>query len=121
MRAACNDRTSIQSKFQIEEGSVMFDVETLWSDFASPVGSAEDYINSLRGRQMNVFFMGERVPEPVDHPVICPSINAMTETYRLATERPELTVARSTVLSTSRPMRTTSSPSTRSLHGAGSP
>ena len=34
--------------------------------------------------------MGERVPEPVDHPVIRPSINAMAETYRLATERPEL-------------------------------
>ena len=28
--------------------------------------------------------------EPVDHPVIRPSINAMAETFRLATERPEL-------------------------------
>jgi 4-hydroxybutyryl-CoA dehydratase / vinylacetyl-CoA-Delta-isomerase len=39
---------------------------------------------------MNVFFMGERVPEPVDHPVVRPSINAMAETYRLATEQPDL-------------------------------
>ena len=39
---------------------------------------------------MNVFFLGERVAEPVDHPVIFPSINAMAETYRLASERPEL-------------------------------
>ena len=38
----------------------------------------------------NVFFMGERVPEPADHPVIFPSINAMAETYRLASERPDL-------------------------------
>jgi 4-hydroxybutyryl-CoA dehydratase / vinylacetyl-CoA-Delta-isomerase len=59
-------------------------VETLWADFATPIRTAEDYINSLRGRRMNVFFMGERVPEPADHPVIRPSINAMAETYRLA-------------------------------------
>ncbi len=68
----------------------MLDIETLWADFARPIVTADDYIASLRGRRMNVFFMGERVPEPVDHPVIFPSINAMAETYRLASERPEL-------------------------------
>ena len=66
----------------------MQDVEALWAEFSRPIVTADDYIASLRGRQMNVFFMGERVPEPVDHPVIRPSINAMAETYRLATERP---------------------------------
>jgi 4-hydroxybutyryl-CoA dehydratase/vinylacetyl-CoA-Delta-isomerase len=70
-------------------------VEALWADFASPIVTADDYINSLRGRRMNVFFMGERVPEPAEHPVIRPSINAMAETYRLASERPELATARS--------------------------
>ena len=70
-------------------------VETLWADFATPIRTAEDYINSLRGRRMNVFFMGERVPEPVDHPVIRPSINAMAETYRLATEQPDLATVHS--------------------------
>jgi 4-hydroxybutyryl-CoA dehydratase/vinylacetyl-CoA-Delta-isomerase len=44
-----------------------------------------------------VFFMGERVPEPVDHPVIRPSINAMAETYRIATERPELASVRTDI------------------------
>ena len=68
----------------------MQDVETLWADFATPIKTADDYINSLRGRRMNVFFMGERVPAPVDHPVIRPSVNAMAETYRVATERPDL-------------------------------
>ena len=68
----------------------MPDVDGLWTDFARPIATAEDYIASLRGRRMNVFFMGERVPEPVDHPVIFPSINAMAETYRLASERPTL-------------------------------
>ena len=67
----------------------MRDVETLWSDFATPIKTADDYINSLRGRRMNVYFMGERVPEPVDHPVIRPSVNAMAETFRVATERPD--------------------------------
>jgi 4-hydroxybutyryl-CoA dehydratase/vinylacetyl-CoA-Delta-isomerase len=64
--------------------------ETLWADFKKPIVNVDDYIASLRGRRMNVFFMGERVPEPVDHPVIRPSINAMAETFRLASERPEL-------------------------------
>src|ERR1700757_538597 len=72
-------------------------VETLWADFAAPIRTAEDYINSLRARRMNVYFMGERVPEPVDHPVIRPSINAMAETYRLPTQRPQLARARSEI------------------------
>src|SRR5579871_4554512 len=68
----------------------MQDAETLWADFARPIANADDYIASLRGRAMTVYFMGERVEEPVDHPVIRPSINAMAETYRLASERPQL-------------------------------
>jgi 4-hydroxybutyryl-CoA dehydratase/vinylacetyl-CoA-Delta-isomerase len=80
----------------------MNSVETLWADFARPLVTADDYINSLRGRRMNVFFMGERVPEPVDHPVIRPSINAMAETYRLATEQPELATARADGLAVNR-------------------
>ncbi|MBN8982428.1 MAG: hypothetical protein J0I29_14300 [Rhizobiales bacterium] len=65
-------------------------VEKLWEDFKRPIVNADGYIASLRGRAMNVYFMGERVTEPVDNPVIYPSINAMAETYRLATERPNL-------------------------------
>src|SRR4029077_6121069 len=72
-------------------------VDTLWADFAAPIRTAEDYINSLRGRRMSVFFMGERVPEPVDHPVIRPSINAMAETFRIATEQPALATAHSAI------------------------
>ena len=75
----------------------MDSVESLWADFANPIVTADDYINSLRGRGMNVFFMGERVAEPADHPVIRPSINAMAETYRVASERPELGTVRSDI------------------------
>jgi 4-hydroxybutyryl-CoA dehydratase / vinylacetyl-CoA-Delta-isomerase len=78
----------------------MQDIETLWADFARQIVTADDYIASLRGRRMNVFFMGERVPEPADHPVIFPSINAMAETYRLATERPELGGVKSDIAGT---------------------
>src|SRR6185312_3395162 len=65
--------------------------------FAERIVTPDDYVNSLRGRSMNVFFMGERVPEPVDHPVIRPSINAMAETYRLATEQPDLASVHSAI------------------------
>jgi 4-hydroxybutyryl-CoA dehydratase/vinylacetyl-CoA-Delta-isomerase len=34
--------------------------------------------------------MGERVLEPVEHPIIRPSINAVAETYELANRNPEL-------------------------------
>lgn len=54
------------------------------------IESAADYIESLRGRDLRVFFMGELVPEPVDHPVIAPSVRAVAETYELAQREPEL-------------------------------
>jgi len=57
------------------------------------IRTGEDYIESLRGRNLNVYFMGERIAEPVDHPVIRPSINAVAETYDLAAENPELASA----------------------------
>ncbi len=60
-----------------------------------PIKSTQDYIDSLRGRQLQVYLMGERVPEPVDHPLIRPSVNAMAMTYQLATEEPELATIKS--------------------------
>ena len=53
----------------------------------------EAYVDSLRGRGLKVFLLGERVDEPVDHPVIRPSVNAMAATYRLALDEPELATA----------------------------
>ncbi|HSN89096.1 MAG TPA: 4-hydroxyphenylacetate 3-hydroxylase N-terminal domain-containing protein [Thermoanaerobaculia bacterium] len=58
-----------------------------------PIVTGEDYIRSLRGRGLRVFLFGELVPEPVDHPVIRPSINAVAETYDLAVRHPELATA----------------------------
>ena len=48
-----------------------------------PIKSGSDYIDSLRGRNLKVYLFGELVKEPVDHPMIRPSINAVAETYRV--------------------------------------
>ena len=62
-----------------------------------PIGNGEDYIESLRGRELAVYLMGERVGEVVDHPMIRPSINAMAATYDLAVEDPGLATAESSI------------------------
>ena len=58
-----------------------------------PIRSGKEYIESLRGRNLNVRLFGERVEEPVDHPIIRPSINALAETYCLAVREPDLATA----------------------------
>jgi 4-hydroxybutyryl-CoA dehydratase / vinylacetyl-CoA-Delta-isomerase len=60
---------------------------------AKPIVTGADYTESLRARNLRVYFLGERIPEPVDHPVIRPSINAVARTYDLAVEHPELASA----------------------------
>ena len=54
------------------------------------IQTGEDYINSLRGRGLKIYLFGELVAEPVDHPMIRPSINALAKTYDLAIKVPEL-------------------------------
>jgi len=66
----------------------------IWGSYET-ITTAKDYINSLRGRNMRVFLFGEQIDEPVDHPVIRPSINALAATYTLAQEDTDLAVARS--------------------------
>lgn len=52
--------------------------------------TGQDYIESLRGRKLTVYLMGQLIDQPVDHPIIRPSINAVAETYDLAVRQPEL-------------------------------
>ena len=54
------------------------------------IRSSDEYIKSLRGRKLEVYLFGERVEEPVDHPMIRPSVNAVAATYDLAQSDPEL-------------------------------
>ncbi len=62
------------------------------------ISDGAGYIESLRGRDLRIFFMGERVAEPADHPVIRPSINAVAATYDLAVTDPDLAAARSDLM-----------------------
>ena len=54
------------------------------------ITTGEDYINSLRGRDLKIYLFGELVEDYVVHPMIRPSINAVAETYDLAVREPEL-------------------------------
>ncbi len=75
--------------------------KTTESDFLSghqhPIESGEDYIDSLRGRDVRVYLFGELVDEPVDHPMIRPSMNAMAATYDLEVGLPDLATAESSL------------------------
>jgi 4-hydroxybutyryl-CoA dehydratase/vinylacetyl-CoA-Delta-isomerase len=54
------------------------------------IRTGQDYIQSLRGRNLKVYLFGELVKDPVEHPMIRPSINAVAETYDLAAKEEEL-------------------------------
>jgi len=62
-----------------------------------PIKSGAEYIESLRGRKLKVYLFGQQVKEPVDHPMIRPSINAVAATYDLANEEPEMGSAKSSL------------------------
>src|ERR687888_2270420 len=62
-----------------------------------PIKNGAEYIESLRGRNLKIYLFGELIGEPVDHPMIRPSINAVAETYDLAVKEPELASAKSSL------------------------
>ena len=61
------------------------------------IRTGDEYIESLRGRDLTIYLFGELVKEPVDHPMIRPSINAVAETYDLAVREEELASAQSSI------------------------
>lgn len=63
-----------------------------------PIRNGKEYIESLRNRRIKVYLFGELVENPVDHPIIRPSINAVAETYDLAVREPELATAYSPLI-----------------------
>jgi 4-hydroxybutyryl-CoA dehydratase/vinylacetyl-CoA-Delta-isomerase len=48
--------------------------------------TAEEYVASLRQRNLRVFIKGKRVDDPVDHPAVAPSVRTVAESYALAHE-----------------------------------
>jgi 4-hydroxybutyryl-CoA dehydratase/vinylacetyl-CoA-Delta-isomerase len=61
------------------------------------IASAEDYRRSLAGRKLRVFLFGQQLQDPINHPMIQPSVNAMAETYALAERDPQLASAESDI------------------------
>ena len=53
-----------------------------------PMMTGAQYEESLRKMNFKVYLQGERVENPVDHPIIRPSMNSVKATYELA-EKPE--------------------------------
>lgn len=48
--------------------------------------SPKDYLESLRRLNLDLYLMGEKVENWVEHPMIKPSINSVAMTYKLASE-----------------------------------
>jgi len=71
--------------------------EECWAIFGNPITTGEEYIDSLKGRNLDLYLFGERIEEPVEHPMIRPSMNAVKATYELATENPELATVESPI------------------------
>jgi len=69
-------------------------VATTWRP-GDPITTGDDYLRSLQNRDVPVYLFGDRIAEPIDHPIIRPSINAMAATYDLAVDEPETATAAS--------------------------
>jgi len=82
-----------------------------WARFR-PIRTGQDYVDSLRNRDIKMYLFGELVADPVDHPIVRPSINALAKTYDLALEDPDLASAHSALID---------APVNRFLHIVGSP
>ena len=59
------------------------------------ISNKETYLESISNRDLKIYLMGELVKDPLTHPIIKPSIEAMAETYDLAVKEPELATAKS--------------------------
>lgn len=49
-----------------------------------PLKTREEYIKSLRALKRDIYFLGEKVDAPTEHPFIRGSINAVAKSYELA-------------------------------------
>jgi 4-hydroxybutyryl-CoA dehydratase/vinylacetyl-CoA-Delta-isomerase len=49
-----------------------------------PLMTGEQYIESLRKLKLNIFMLGEKIDNPVDDPILRPSLNSVKMTYDLA-------------------------------------
>ena len=46
--------------------------------------TGEQYIESIRKLNLQIYMFGEKIESPVDHPILRPSLNSVRMTYDLA-------------------------------------
>ena len=46
--------------------------------------TGEQYVESIRKMNMQIYLFGEKIENPVDNPIIRPSLNSVKATYDLA-------------------------------------
>ncbi len=49
-----------------------------------PLMTGEQYVESLRKMKRNIYYLGKKIENPVDHPVIRPSLQCLIDTYDMA-------------------------------------
>lgn len=49
-----------------------------------PLMTSEQYVESIRKMKRNIYIQGKKVENPVDHPILKPSMNCLIETYDMA-------------------------------------
>eukprot|EP00811_Abedinium_folium_P015315 NODE_2427_length_2215_cov_11.255747.p1 GENE.NODE_2427_length_2215_cov_11.255747~~NODE_2427_length_2215_cov_11.255747.p1 ORF type:complete len:580 (-),score=156.54 NODE_2427_length_2215_cov_11.255747:474-2183(-) len=58
------------------------------------ISTAEDYVASLLGRSLRIYYQGELLgPDYPHHPVIWPTVNSLCETYRFMNDTPNIGLA----------------------------
>jgi Aromatic ring hydroxylase len=50
--------------------------------------TGEQYVESIRKLNLNIYMLGDKVDSPVDNPILRPSLNSVKMTYELA-QQPE--------------------------------
>jgi len=50
------------------------------------VKTAAEFIQSLRGLRREVYYLGERIADPLTHPVLTPSLRCIAQTYEVANQ-----------------------------------
>jgi len=49
-----------------------------------PLMTGEQYVESLREMNMKIYFQGKKIENPIDYPIIRPSLNCLIKSYNLA-------------------------------------
>ncbi len=49
-----------------------------------PLMTGEQYVESIRKMNRNIYFQGKKIENPVDHPLLRPSMNCLIESYDMA-------------------------------------